>query len=1837
MYKKLTTRFLCLLIVLALIFSCGGISIVNAMNTDDSTTEQVEETESETSSEAQSTQIDAKQDAVLETTSKEQDTLIDNNTMDYFKKHINTSYANPSKMELVNMMLAKQTYADKNYCKENETIDSMWAEDSLHKYITMISNYVAVYNVDDNSDYYVASIDTMHKDSESKVTDVCFARNNMNGEVVDGCIYDNKTGLAYIPKKLYFNEDKTKFVLDDIQVQLLQLIDPNELESTVDVVTESDDKVTANESTVDFFDDTVTLQTQKDMNAKNLVVAVNGIPVDEDRFDYDKTTGEITFDNYSAATMQTVSITETTPTVLESLSDSVSDLFAMKVKAEGITTDEMHALSSKKYLKPTWLTEGTLFTGGGYIHYHDGKTKCIANDQKKANKNSYYIAGGDQKNGSLDLFYRYVIGKNSSLDASILKEHITDTTKYNTFYGGLYTVNKDYIYKDYQESGNSHCKWSTSADNTDFSSDDFWKQFGEMYVNMKCAHLDVAAGETKNTTGIHSGYVPVTAYIRILKVDTTDKYVVFGMATKTISTQEGTGLYKFYYEEQSSVRVKKTYTSTAERNQAHNVNHATLKGATYGFYKTATNAKNGTNCLKTVTTGTENSSYEAYTPYVTNKDLKVSVGTTVYVKEIEAPTGLALDTKVYSIKLKALDNVDKGLTVTSSDSAQDYSILKIVKKDGNTVLTDALFTLYQKYTLDDGSSSYSPIGIFAYNSTAKAYILYERTGPNEYNAKNPLNHWKNKADDPEKGRSYSKTYAIRETKIPKKKTVSGTEVEYDGIMTVTGVSDGKTSVKYSKRVKASDYLTFKDNRNGTVTFQGSTFNAKATTSTTSVSLTFNIDNNGTPTSEPFYFNVRKSSSDMPETTSNKGKSRFNVNYGTTASTSADGAVFGLYHMGKKTGEDDPRYTLRYVLFQDATDGKTYWRWYKYVHSDGNGNVYDGVYRDKVTNEIIPNGYRKYQTPIDSTVGFTEPTDTSTWNYSKYSGQWAIRELSAATGYTKQMNWIFGKKSGSTSAVEIPVSASTSEHPSSYVEILNNEDGTINFDPDGIDVTLNAKVGKMADAAVLYGYDYSDFDLPIKKVNTANGKPMEGVEFRLYRLDTSSASGFDEEYLQSVKTDANGVATFTGLQFYGEGNIDLSDDKAQDNYYQIRECVPEGYIGEGRTPKILNFKIIGNKQIQIKDYQSNSKFAPWFSVNGQTVNKQNQVINLSTNKTIATNPLVDTTINVGTTPIVTIPNLANIGLKLTKIDKDSAEPIPGVFFTIHRLIASGTWEEAAYAIGETDADGEVRFSGLFFTDGKVANDNALDNYYQVRETIPEGYPNAGTVVKVFNFQIRPDNTIKISSYQTSDPNVKGSSIFGWDWHGKFSLSVEDTDKLGSSNVDINTYVSSVYSDPLSIVVPNSKGGYVYIKKQSANTSLNNNNSCYSLEGAKYGLYLSYADAKADTNRVSLTKADGTQTDTFVTKADGTTEKVKVPLGTYFVRELQASKGFSLDGTQEEPVKVEVTANNTEDNPTVYTSNEPPLNDPFNLKLQKLDKDTGKPVAQGSASLEGAIFEIKYFDNTDEKVDGTAKKTWYFKTDKNGEFDAQNDNLLVNNNKYKSDDLYYNTQKRVIYPLGTYQIKEVQAPEKYQLSGNMKFNNQDNSVDVKKGLHLVIAQDANGKVYYKTGDVPINADNLMLDVYEKVYEGDIKIVKLDTDGKTPLKGVKFKLVGDDGAEYTGTTNEEGKLSFEKLVPQHYVLTETKTLPGHQLLKDSIDITVPIELTTDEAKKQNVDTSKAVWDETTQTWCFYSQTCEIANDVEFSLPMTGGSSIPYIPMVIALILIGSGVIALRLRKAN
>ena len=200
------------------------------------------------------------------------------------------------------------------------------------------------------------------------------------------------------------------------------------------------------------------------------------------------------------------------------------------------------------------------------------------------------------------------------------------------------------------------------------------------------------------------------------------------------------------------------------------------------------------------------------------------------------------------------------------------------------------------------------------------------------------------------------------------------------------------------------------------------------------------------------------------------------------------------------------------------------------------------------------------------------------------------------------------------------------------------------------------------------------------------------------------------------------------------------------------------------------------------------------------------------------------------------------------------------------------------------------------------------------------------------------------------------------------------------------------------------GYVYLQKRSSNTAVTQNNSMYSLEGAVFTLTHSLNEELQYT---------------LTTKADGTTGTVRVPAGTYHVKETAAPKGYL---TCQEIPDVTVDASNTKDSPAQIKVEDVPVTGSFTLDLIK---------AAGSATnrtTAGAVFEIRHFGSIPES--GSPLRTWTYISTDTGQNDSSS---RIPTEKAPSSGTAYTSGGGIVFPLGTYVVTEKTAPSGFVKSG------------------------------------------------------------------------------------------------------------------------------------------------------------------------------------------------------------
>ena len=330
------------------------------------------------------------------------------------------------------------------------------------------------------------------------------------------------------------------------------------------------------------------------------------------------------------------------------------------------------------------------------------------------------------------------------------------------------------------------------------------------------------------------------------------------------------------------------------------------------------------------------------------------------------------------------------------------------------------------------------------------------------------------------------------------------------------------------------------------------------------------------------------------------------------------------------------------------------------------------------------------------------------------------------------------------------------------------------------------------------------------------------------------------------------------------------------------------------------------------------------------------------------------------------------------------------------------------------------------------------------------------------------------------------------------------------------------------------GWIDLVKKSGNENITNNNGCYSLEGAVYGIY-----------------SDGVKVDEITTDKNGYAKSSILPVGNYTVKEITASTGYDLD---ENTYNVTIVKDQT----VRANSNETPGNDPIGIEVVKNDAET-KGMPQGDATLEGAEFTIKYYDGyyTKDTLPKEATRTWVLQTvNRSGKYRAgfNYPNSVI---KEKSDELYRDDNGQTTLPLGTISIEETKAPKGYLLKGNTL-----NVTDTASG-ETTTEKDTNYVAQitkeFKGAKLQFGNDANELVVTEKVKKQQIQIFKSGyrngmSEVVKGLQGAEFTWKLKSEVDHVGwdnattydviTTGEDGWAITKDLPYGQYIVRETKT---------------------------------------------------------------------------------------------
>lgn len=409
------------------------------------------------------------------------------------------------------------------------------------------------------------------------------------------------------------------------------------------------------------------------------------------------------------------------------------------------------------------------------------------------------------------------------------------------------------------------------------------------------------------------------------------------------------------------------------------------------------------------------------------------------------------------------------------------------------------------------------------------------------------------------------------------------------------------------------------------------------------------------------------------------------------------------------------------------------------------------------------------------------------------------------------------------------------------------------------------------------------------------------------------------------------------------------------------------------------------------------------------------------------------------------------------------------------LAGALKQNNTWAYIETDANGDGKFYHFGYgSNGEKLATADINNYYAI--------------------EYWPPMTDKVKTGYAVSNTLYGCNDTG------------EVDENGYPIYVMNNAGKSVVEEPQLVI---------QMTKQSGNTSITNGNSCYSLEGAEYGIYTN----SACTQLVGTIITDKNGNGTYL---DGKPVEGK----NYWAKETKASPGYLLD---EEVHKLTYSGKRNSDGFPIYsfTSTEMPDSDPMTVLLQKYDATAGKGT--NTEKMANALFEVKFYPkeyaSVEEIGNESPMRTWVFKTNTNGviQFDIRD--------KVSGDDFWYDEGVPCI-PYGTITVQETQAPTGYQINPE---------------IYLANIGSGGEKISWRTANE--NVDNSVLQVPETQNSGGLQIRKKSTDNK--VSGIWFRVAATDGSYSKDfCTNASGLITnseLNELPAKTYKVTELGVKEG------------------------------------------------------------------------------------------
>ena len=286
----------------------------------------------------------------------------------YIARYADPEYADVSEVDMsryVNVVTAAKGIATYNVSRQKDF------NVTGSNYIAGMNYEMPVYNVDDESRYYLAVPDVNMFNGGFRAYDIDVAYNNDFAEIIPGCRYEK--GILYIPKSA-IDDPKNKSAVPEgsvIAVQVNYAIgDDMDFAKSIPVqILKKDEPVEKTVHTANIFEQGITVKTGvRNRREEDITVFLNGhmIPVNDGSWVYDKGSGEL-YIHEMPGVVSGINVVFRNRTITETLKDTAASVLqgtAIESYAAGVSMDELECFRTPEGEEVVLdISGGELFAG----------------------------------------------------------------------------------------------------------------------------------------------------------------------------------------------------------------------------------------------------------------------------------------------------------------------------------------------------------------------------------------------------------------------------------------------------------------------------------------------------------------------------------------------------------------------------------------------------------------------------------------------------------------------------------------------------------------------------------------------------------------------------------------------------------------------------------------------------------------------------------------------------------------------------------------------------------------------------------------------------------------------------------------------------------------------------------------------------------------------------------------------------------------------------------------------------------------------------------------------------------------------------------------------------------------------------------------------------------------------------------------------------------------------------------------------------------------------------------------------------------------------------------